>query len=221
MSARRSKAAKSGDQRSGQRYTLLLRAGKLMTGAGEFLCLVRDVSDRGLKVRLFHPLEIEPTCTIELSNGEQLALECVWQQGGQAGFRFAQAPIDVHRLIDESGPFPKRHLRLRLQPPMPLLVMVEGLSEVGLLCDISQHGGAVALERRLPLHAQVRIDAPQIPQLHARVRWRRGGLHGLVFQEGFRLDVLAELAWRLQIPGEGAASEPHSAPKTVGALTTD
>ncbi len=217
MAERRSKAAKTGDQRSGHRYTLLLRAGKLVLQAGEFLCLVRDVSDRGLKVRLFHPLAIDPACEIELGNGERLAIECVWQQGGQAGFRFAQGSIDIHTLIDESGPFPKRHLRLRLDPPLPLLITADGLTEAGVLCDISQHGGAVAIDGRLPIHAQVRINAPGLPALVARVRWRRGGMHGLVFQQGFRLDQLAELAWRLQKPDECSADEP----KTECALTTD
>lgn len=217
MAERRGKAATTGDQRSGKRYTLLLRAGKLVLGAGEFLCLVRDVSDRGLKVRLFHPLEIDPTCEIELGNGERLGIERVWQQGGQAGFRFAQAPVDIHALIEESGPFPKRHLRLRLDPPLPLLATADGLAETGVLCDISQHGGAVAIERRLPIHAQVRINAPGLPERHARVRWRRGGMHGLVFQQGFRLDELAQLAWRLQMPDESSADQP----KTERALTID
>lgn len=217
MVERRSKAAKTGDQRSGQRYTLLLRAGKLVLQAGEFLCLVRDVSDRGLKVRLFHPLAIDPACEIELGNGERLAIERVWQQGCQAGFRFAQGPIDIHTLIDESGPFPKRHLRLRLDPPLPLLVNADSLTAAGVLCDISQHGGAVAIEGRLPIHAQVRINSPQLPELHARIRWRRGGMHGLVFQQGFRLDELAELSWRLQMPGMDSTDQPKSA----SALTID
>lgn len=217
MAERRTKAAKTGDQRSGQRYTLLLRAGKLVLAAGEFLCLVRDVSDRGLKVRLFHPLEVDPVCEIELGNGERLTIERVWQQGCQAGFRFAQGPIDIHSLIDESGPFPKRHLRLRLNPPLPLLVTADGLTEAGVLCDISQHGGAVAIDGRLPIHAQVRINSAQLPELHARIRWRRGGMHGLVFQQGFRLDELAKLALCLQTPTEDSADRP----KTSAALTTD
>lgn len=217
MATRRSKAARTGDQRSGQRYTLLLRAGKLVLEAGEFLCLVRDVSDRGLKVRLFHPLAIDSACEIELGNGERLKIERVWQQGGQAGFRFAQGPIDIHTLIDESGPFPKRHLRLRLDPPLPLMLTADGLTEAGALCDISQHGGAVAIDGRLPIHAQVRINSPQLPEIHARIRWRRGGMHGLVFQQGFRLDELAELAWHLQMPGEDSTDQPKSA----SALTTD
>lgn len=221
MAARRTKASKTDrpqrEQRSGQRFTLLLRAGKLVTRAGEFLCLLRDVSDRGLKVRLFHELDIDAGCEIELGDGERLALECVWQRDRQAGFRFADGPRDVQRLIEEAGPFPKRHLRVRIDPPLPLLLSADGLSEAGHLCDISQHGAAVVAERRLALGAQVRLAAPQLPALHARVRWRRGAMHGLVFQEGFRLDALAELAWHLQMPPQTDAIEAENVP----ALTID
>jgi hypothetical protein len=217
MSARHIQENTSGEQRQGHRYTLLLRAAKLVTRAGEFLCLVRDVSDGGLKARLFHPLELRETCEIELGSGGRIALECAWQRGGQAGFRFMQGPIEVHRLIDESGPFPKRHLRLRLNRPLPIRVTSNGLAEAGQLCDISQHGGAIAVDRRLPLHAQVRIDAVELPALHARVCWRRGGMHGLVFQESFRLDELAQLAWRLQIPAPSGLLRPNCA----SALTSD
>ncbi|MCC6926679.1 PilZ domain-containing protein [Novosphingobium sp.] len=221
MAARRRKNDSSTerppDQRTGQRYTLLLRAAKLVTGQGEYLCLVRDVSDRGLKVRLFHDLAIESQCEIELGSGERLSLECVWQRDLQAGFRFAGGPRDVQKLIDEAGPFPKRHLRLRLNPPLVLMLVSGGLATPGRLCDISQHGAAIALDRSLPLGAQARIEAPALPLLHARVRWRRGGLHGLVFQEGFRLDELAQLTRQLQQP----SAEPAKMPDSRRALTID
>ena len=203
--------------RAEQRFTLLLRVGKLVCGQGEFLCVVRDVSDNGLKVRLFHPLDLDEHCEIELGSGDRYALERVWQRDGHAGFRFAGGPVDVHQLIEEAGPFPKRHIRLRIDPPVPLLLTIDGLTLAGRLCDISQHGAAVALDQRLALGAQVRIDALELPALHARVRWRRGGLHGLVFQEGFRLDALAELAARIQL---ARAEAPNSA-KNPATLTID
>jgi len=214
MASQRGTAGQTSDQRQGQRFTLLLRAAKLVTDAGEFLCLVRDVSDKGLKAQLFHPLALDRPCQIELGDGERIAMECVWQRGDQAGFRFSQGPVMVQHLIEENGPFPKRHLRLRIDPPLPVLTCVDAVSEIGQMCDISLHGAAVALDRRLPLGAQVRIEARGLPRLHARVRWRRGGMHGLVFQQGFRLDELARLGWQLQ------SGQPET-PNFSAALTTD
>ncbi len=205
------------DQRSGQRFTLLLRVAKLMTDHGEFLCVLRDVSERGLKARLFHELAVGETCVLELGGGERHRLERVWQRAGHAGFRFADGPIAVSELLEEVGAFPKRHVRLRLIRPVPVLLTGDGLTLAAQLTDISQHGAAVELDQPLALGRQLRIKALHLPALHARVRWRRGGLHGLVFQEGFRLDALAQLAGLLQL----SALNDEQAPKISRALTTD
>lgn len=44
------------DHRAAPRFTLLLRMAKLVCGPAEFLCIVRDVSETGASVKLFHPL---------------------------------------------------------------------------------------------------------------------------------------------------------------------
>ena len=128
---------------------------------------------------------------------QQLAL----QREGHAGFRFADGPIDVHTLMDEGSPFPKRSIRLRLE--LPVMVTPDGAaSRLGTLLDLSQQGGLVEAEPGFALGQQVRLEAPGLPARHARVRWRRGAAHGLVFQEAFRLDELALLVHNLQGPGQ-------------------
>ena len=207
-----------GDQRAGQRFTLVLRAGKLRTTAGEFLCVLRDVSDRGVKVRLFHQLTLGEICELELSGGETFRVIVIWQRRDHAGFRFADGPVAVDRLIEEAGSFPKRSIRLKLNRPVPILLAVDGLTLPAQLCDISQHGAALALDQRLAIGCQVRIEGEQMPVLHARVRWRRGSLHGLVFQEGFRLDALAQLAVHIQLDPHDAQNHPQ--PIKIGAALT-
>jgi hypothetical protein len=208
------------EQRKTQRFTLLLRVGKLRTPDGEFLCVLRDVSDNGIKVRLFHAIPQDQVCEIELGSGTCFRVTRIWQKNNHAGFCFAEGPIAVDRLIAEAGPFPKRHIRLRLHPPVPILLLVEELTLPAQLCDLSQHGAALRLDQRLAIGCQVRIKGRHMPALRARVRWRRGGLHGLVFQEGFRLDALAELAERIQVDHD--ESPDQSEPTIIGpALTTD
>ena len=205
------------DQRKAKRFTLLLRVGKLRTAAGEFLCVLRDVSDRGVKVRLFNQIPTDELCELELSGGETFRVLRVWQKSDHAGFRFADGPIAIGRLIEEAGSFPKRSIRLRLHRPIPILLAVDGLAVPAQLCDISQHGAALALDRRLAIGCQVRIEGLHLPVLHARVRWRRAGLHGLVFQEGFRFDALAQLAVRIQPDLDDASgqSQPIKIPPRV------
>jgi hypothetical protein len=193
------------DRRAGRRYTLILRAGKLVCAAGEFLCVLRDVSAKGLKARLFHPLPECPSYLIEFGSGARFAVEPVWLRECQVGFRFAEGPIDVHALLAEARPFPKRHIRLRLG--QALAVRLTGPEEniAARLNDISQHGAQLELAAGLALGRKIRIEADCLPILHARVRWRRGTVHGVVFQRGFRLDELAALAARLQLTGDHAA----------------
>ena len=104
---------------------------------------------------------------------------------------------------------------------MPLLLRSEGLTLPAQLSDISQHGAAVELDQRLAIGQQLRLDAVKLPALHARVLWRRGMLHGLVFQEGFRLDALAELARQIQLGDEQGRPDGSEAAKSPAALTGD
>ncbi|MFM5954670.1 MAG: PilZ domain-containing protein [Novosphingobium sp.] len=187
------------DKRSAQRFTLLLRVGKLSCDAGEFLCVLRDVSTDGIKAQLFHPLPEASAYSVELGGGERFRIEPIWQRGLHAGFRFADGPIDVHRLLAEAGPFPKRHIRLRLRTPLPAQIEGEGAVHTALVSDISQHGILVEVEPGLALGQEIKVEAHGLPRLHARVRWRRGACYGIVLQGGFRLDELARIAARLQL----------------------
>jgi PilZ domain len=199
------------DRRSGQRYTLILRAGKLICAAGEFLCVLRDVSDKGLKARLFHPLPPSPSYEIELYEGARLGVEPVWSRGFNAGFRFAEGPVDVHGLLAEAGPFPKRHIRLVLAADLFVQLAGEDGVRFGRVLDVSQHGAQLEVEGGLKIGQQLGLDAEHFPPLQVRVRWRRGSSYGVVFQQGFRLDELAELVARLQLGPEGEVSEAQTA----------
>lgn len=184
------------DQRSDRRVALLLRAGKLVSPEGEFLCIVRDASAGGIKVKLLHSLPGAGTFDLELANGEVYPLELVWQADGHAGFRFLERPIDVHGLVDEPSSFPKRGLRLRLT--LPVIVTEAGEQRPALLHDISQHGAQIEIEPGLAVGQRIALHGSGLPELQATVRWRRRAAHGLVFQRGFRLDELAELVGRLR-----------------------
>jgi hypothetical protein len=198
-------AGESADQRAAQRFTLILRAGKLLTPSGEYLCVLRDVSSGGLRLRLFHPLALPPSVKIELTGGEQYQLDLAWQDGEQAGFRFADGPVDPGRLLEEAGPFPKRSIRLRLHQPLEIALRGDGPAVQAQLHDISQFGAALSCDERLAIGQHFELDAPGLGQLAARVRWRRGGLYGLVFEQSYRLDGLARLAARLQRAENGSA----------------
>jgi hypothetical protein len=186
----------SRNQRAANRVALLLRAGKLVSERGEFLCILRDASTGGLKARLFHELPPAQRFAVELANGERFPIELVWQQSGHAGFRFLDKPIDVRGLIDERSDFARRDIRLRVSAPLTVRIGKE--RRAGLLCDLSQNGAQIEIAPALAIGQQVTLTIEGLPALVARVRWRRGLAHGVIFQRGFRLDELAALVGQLQ-----------------------
>ena len=186
----------STDLRSDSRVSLLLRAGKLIAQEGEFLCIVRDVSAGGIKVRLLHDLPAVNRLELELANGESYPLELIWNKDGHAGFRFLDRPIELVNVVDEPSCFPKRGIRLRLE--LPIAIRIGSELRSANLWDLSQHGAQIEIEPGLAIGQRVNLCAAGFPELESRVRWRRRGAHGLVFQRGFRLDELAQLSTELR-----------------------
>lgn len=174
----------------------MLRTAKLTASAREYLCILRDVSATGLKAKLFHPLPDGGPFAIGLGTGENFRLEPVWERDGHAGFRFVDGPIDLTALVDEAGRFPKRQLRLALN--RPVIVTANAINLPATLGNLSQHGALIELDFPLALRQLVQIGGCDFPVRHARVLWRQGRDHGVVFHQGFRLDELALLVARIQ-----------------------
>lgn len=184
------------EMRAQPRFALLIRCAKLATPAGEFLCIVRDVSEGGVRLRFFHPVPAQGPMALVLSSGESFAMERAWAQGDQAGFRFAE-PIDVHRFIAEAGPFPKRPVRLRVA--FPAVVVADGEAHAASVLDISRQGARVVTERPLALGQKLRLEADSLPAIGATVCWRNAPDYGLVLDRVFTLEELARHAAQLQL----------------------
>jgi hypothetical protein len=197
-----------GDLRAAPRVSLLIRAAKLVAASGEYLCVLRDASATGVKVRCFHPLPAQ-AMVLELGNGDRYEVERMWEQADHAGLRF-RSPVPVEYLIKETGPFRKRPVRLRLTLPA-LLVAGRDVRRAQIL-DISQQGARVESEGQLALGRQFRLEIRGLAPIVAKVRWRRPPAAGLVFEETFGLEEFARLAFRLQPLPEppGEDGEPFS-----------
>lgn len=189
--------------RGAQRYSLLIRTAKLVYPCGEFLCIVRDVSATGLRLRVFHALPPGSPIAIELANGDRHPLELVWEEGSHAGFRFPAA-INVHDFINEASNWTRRPVRLRLM--LPAILMVDNVARVTWLHDISQYGAGIECSHYLAVKQRVRLEAEGVPPLIANVAWRTSPNYGLAFQQTFTFEVLAKLAARLQLGGLPAPS---------------
>lgn len=186
--------------REAPRFSLIIRSAKLVTESGEYLCVVRDISATGARLRLFHEPPPERHVFLELANGDRHVMERVWAADGHAGFRIAQ-PIDVNTFLVEPSPYPKRPIRLRLQRPSVLIV--GGVKHPAKLLDLSQKGARITAECHLAVSQQISLDIAGLGSIPAKVRWRRENLYGVVLERTFKLDELASFAFDLQHSGSG------------------
>lgn len=184
----------SGDHRAAPRYALLLRTAKLIGSTGEYLCVVRDVSATGISVRTFHQLP-DDALTLELPTGDRYPLDKVWEKEGSAGFRFG-AEVDVERLIEGKGRFPKRGVRLYLNHPATLASL--GGTFDAVIHNLSQQGARVECHQRLAIDQKVRLECKGLPPIRAVVRWREAKEYGLAFDDTFQFGELARIAAMLQ-----------------------
>lgn len=176
--------------RGAQRLTLMLRVAKIVGEDGELPCIIRDVSMTGVRLRLFHPLAAETRLALELGNGDFYFIEKVWERDDEAGFRFA-AEIDVAAFIAEASPHPRRQVRLRTY--IPAVLASRGSIHDAILRDLSQNGARIEIAGALDFDQRLRLDAPGLPSIDARVRWCSHPDYGVVFEGGFRLDDFARL----------------------------
>ena len=125
----------------------------------------------------------------------------VWNRDNEAGFAFTQ-PVDVGQLVNESGDYPKRGLRLGLC--FPVRVSTLSMACEAVVENLSQQGARIECDALLAIDQAVRIAAPDLVgtlrEVRAKVRWRRGRHYGVVFDDTFTLGDFARLAARLQAP---------------------
>jgi len=182
--------ASGAELRGAPRFTLLVRSAKLIIDGREYLCVLRDASATGCKVRLFHPLPSYSSLALETSSGERFAMELMWNRDDHAGFRFFDM-INVQRLLDDKcGLYAKRQIRLKTDAEA--IVFANGQQIRAMMRDISQQGACIECPERLMLRQPVRIETVGFPPIHAKVVWRQQPRHGLVFDRGFLMEELAQ-----------------------------
>lgn len=182
------------EERTQPRFALLLRSAKLVGPSGEYLCIVRDVSESGVKLKLFHEIPADETFELEMVTGERFAIQYVWQKDNEAGFSFSN-PVDILTFISENGSFPKRPIRLRMGYEVRLVI--DGDEVPAIVHDLSRQGAGIETGHMLAIGQKLRIKATQLPAFDATVCWRDHPSYGLVFAQLMGLEDLAQRTYRI------------------------
>ena len=177
------------DRRAAPRFALLMQAAKLISGEGEYLCVVHDASTDGVRVRHFGHLPHERLLKFELANGEVFPVRCVWHDDTYLGLRFP-AGVDLARLVKLSADAHPRR-------PMRLNTVLEGTVSTAArehcitIRNISQGGACIECREDLAVDHPVTVETDVLAPLTATVRWRIGTIYGVVFDEPLSCDALA------------------------------
>ena len=187
---------KSGmDLRAAPRVGVLIRPAKLVTPDRQFLCVIRDLSETGLSVRVFHELPDRDEYCIELQNGDRIMAQVMWQDEDRLGLRFAER-ADLDRLVSSPSRFAKRAIRIELDCEASLGFL--GRELPARISDISGQGAKVICDEHLMLASNVTLKAAGLPETRAKVRWRRNGAYGLVFEDTLQMSELAQTVAAMQ-----------------------
>ncbi|MCA1749900.1 MAG: PilZ domain-containing protein [Sphingomonadales bacterium] len=188
------RAPPSDDQRRGQRHMTVLQAGKIVTADKQELCLIRNISARGMMAEIFSDFETGDKIGIEFKAGTETRGTIRWVEDGRAGIEF-QWPIDVHHVLAPHG--------ASLAPRSPRL-SIDGTAMITVyetrfalpVVDISQGGLKIEHRGRLETGDEVIVSIEGLPVRRATVRWSDSETAGIGFTRVMPLDRIAYWAAR-------------------------
>ena len=183
------------ERRQGVRYMTVMRVATLQTEQGEELCLVRNISEGGLKARIWSSLDVGAAVTARFKSDYDLPGTVVWRRDDHVGVQF-RAPADVALILSgDDGPAPG----LRPRPPRilveaPARVRVGAREHRATLRDISQGGAKVLLDapdQWEDAEPPLILAIAGLPATEGSMRWRDEAVVGLAFNTPIPLDTLA------------------------------
>ncbi len=173
---------------AGARVVTTFRVGKLVTGAGQSLCLVRAISDRAATLDIDVPFEADEAAVLEIGR-ETIAGTLVKLGGRRAEMRCAD-PVELDTILASGG----RRILPRVEVDAYARIEVGGLCIAGRIRDISTGGMKLFAEDVLCVGDRVRITVKGLDARPAGiVRWCSGDEAGIEFAEP--LPIAALNAW--------------------------
>ena len=183
------------DRREARRFTSLIKAAKIAFDEHEAICVIRDVSTTGIKLRLFHPLPDREHFDLILPSGACYKIEHVRSELDNHSFTF-EGEVDLEGLVADGTRFAKRQLRVQLSVPAHVTAYPERHKSV--VHNISQQGALLHTQAMFAVQQPVTLEIQGFPNIRAKVRWRRDQFYGLAFDNTFSLQDFALRAAALQ-----------------------
>jgi hypothetical protein len=187
------------ERREDDRLIPLLKVAKLVSGAGERLMRVRNISAGGLMAEISECPAVGEVVSVELSS-QKIPSSVVWIRDGMVGIKFDQT-VDLGELL--AGRKPRHGFRPR---PPRLNVECKASVRVGKVYytvdveDISLGGMKVAPVEEYCVGREVTVVVESLRPIKGEVRWFSDRRAGIVFKKPLDFDELAEwVGTRLEV----------------------
>jgi hypothetical protein len=181
------------NRRIHHRYVMVQRDGFLHAGDERVPCVVRNISSGGLMARVYRTVELGETIRLELAGGQLLEGTILWTRDWEVGIAFTQA-IDVDALLEkqwvtETDGDRRRTRRIEVECPATLKVGLRFY--FGKICDLSPSGAKVRTRGAIKKPGEAVLALPDLPPLHAEIRWVNDRDCGLAFREPIPAEALS------------------------------
>jgi len=180
------------DQRADTRVRTVLQSARLIGEGRQTLCVVRDISERGMKVRLFGEIAKGERVCVELKGGHTVLAKVVWVADGFAGLELEQR-IDVDNIFGTAEPdFSYRSPRLEVDATVT--VNFGRTHAIMTIIDISVSGMKLMGGDTLIRGEQLSVEIEGLGKIDAKVRWKASDLVGIEFESPLSVAKLADWA---------------------------
>jgi hypothetical protein len=181
------------ERRSRPRHTMVLRVGLLETQGRSAFCLLRNISSRGVQVKIYAPLSEGAEVRLRVGDEDSLEGQIAWVRDGVAGIQFRNtlAPGTLLRVRQKIAAS-RRRSSPRVSIAVCATLATGGHTCAVQLCDISTTGARIRGRKPLEAGGSASLMLPQLSKIRAHVRWAAGLDAGLVFEAPIPLHRLTE-----------------------------
>ena len=184
------------NRRSDERHLTLFRVGSIFLDGIRELCLVKNISAGGARVRAYCELEVGQPLQVEIKEGHPISGRVGWIQGNDAGIEF-DSQIDVIELLS-AGPDGLKPRMPRIEIHCIGFVREGAILHRSTIRNISQGGISAEIPNSLTVGGDVIVSLNGLPPQPGVVRWGSSGRYGIAFNNVLGLPVLIEWLHRLQ-----------------------
>lgn len=192
-------AAAPHELRREPRLSTLSRTAKLLSGAGEMLCRIRNISSNGFMADACPAPSAGESIALEMCEGRRHSARVVWAQGERFGAEFL-VPRAVSEMLDDGrrgSHQADRAFRLSPRDGSATIFHGDGMTSASIV-NISQTGMAVfayGLDLSTDSGRQLQIEIDGLDGMAGLLCWACHGAAGIQFERPLSFETLSHWLW--------------------------